>query len=161
MEYLVRKKNKSRYKKHVWIGNDTACRMWSTGGLVKKKYHVVDDDHLPNENCSMCIDNLVYADEKKAKAKKKRKERKVAKKWSQWDFYKSDAWRELRYKALKLYGRQCMCCGAKPPNTVLHVDHIKPRSRFPDLALDIDNLQILCEDCNLGKSNNDCVDYRG
>ncbi len=75
-------------------------------------------------------------------------------------FYASDAWRKLRYKALKLYGRQCACCGAKPPQVVLHVDHIKPRSTHPELELDIKNLQILCEDCNLGKSNTDCIDYR-
>ena len=81
-------------------------------------------------------------------------------KQSSKEFYKSDAWRDLRYRALKLHGRQCQCCGAKPPKVVLHVDHIKPRSRFPELELDINNLQVLCEDCNLGKSNKDCIDYR-
>ena len=40
------------------------------------------------------------------------------------------------------------------------VDHIKPRSRFPGLELDPDNLQILCSDCNMGKSNDDCTDFR-
>ncbi|MFC6439812.1 HNH endonuclease [Bowmanella sp. JS7-9] len=34
---------------------------------------------------------------------------------------------------------------------MLHVDHVKPRAKFPELALDINNLQILCETCNLGK----------
>lgn len=76
------------------------------------------------------------------------------------NFYKSRAWRELRYEALKLCGRKCACCGAEPPYIVLHVDHIKPRSKHPELELDINNLQILCEDCNLGKSNNDEIDYR-
>lgn len=90
-------------------------------------------------------------------AKKLKKSKKVKEKV---DFYRSKAWRDLRYKALKLYGRQCMCCGAKPPSVVLHVDHIKPRSKYPELELDITNLQILCEDCNLGKSNKDEIDYR-
>jgi len=75
-------------------------------------------------------------------------------------FYESDAWMRLRYEALKKYGRKCSCCGAMPPDVVLHVDHIKPRSKYPELELDINNLQILCKHCNLGKSNTDCIDYR-
>ena len=75
-------------------------------------------------------------------------------------FYESREWRALRYKALIQHGRQCQCCGAKPPQIILHVDHIKPRSIHPELELDIDNLQILCEDCNLGKSNKDDTDFR-
>ena len=43
---------------------------------------------------------------------------------------------------------------------VMHVDHIKPRSKFPDLELEFDNLQILCKACNLGKSNKDQTDFR-
>jgi len=77
------------------------------------------------------------------------------------DFYRSDDWRQIRYQALKRYGRECVCCGAKPGNgIVLHVDHIKPRSKHPELELDLDNLQILCADCNLGKGNTDSIDYR-
>lgn len=75
-------------------------------------------------------------------------------------FYESRAWRELRYKALVEHGRKCQCCGAEPPKIVLHVDHIKPRSKFPSLELELDNLQILCKDCNLGKSNKDDTDFR-
>lgn len=77
------------------------------------------------------------------------------------EFYRSDEWRRLRYKALRKYGGKCQCCGAPPAlNAPLHVDHIKPRSRFPELALDIDNLQVLCEDCNLGKGASDTTDWR-
>jgi 5-methylcytosine-specific restriction endonuclease McrA len=42
----------------------------------------------------------------------------------------------------------------------LHVDHILPRSIYPEFALDIQNLQILCEDCNLAKSNTSAMDWR-
>jgi len=76
------------------------------------------------------------------------------------NFLKSWEWNELRYKALKLHGRKCQCCGAQPPEIVLHVDHIKPRSKFPELALDLDNLQVLCEWCNKGKSNKHEDDFR-
>jgi hypothetical protein len=42
----------------------------------------------------------------------------------------------------------------------MHVDHIKPRSKYPDLELSRQNLQVLCEDCNLGKSNKYEDDWR-
>jgi len=42
----------------------------------------------------------------------------------------------------------------------IHVDHIKPRSKFPELELVFDNLQVLCDDCNIGKSNVDSTDFR-
>lgn len=73
-------------------------------------------------------------------------------------FYDSRKWLEVRYLAIKKHGRICMACRAT--NCELHVDHIKPRSKFPELELDIDNLQILCRACNLGKSNKDETDWR-
>lgn len=74
------------------------------------------------------------------------------------NFYRTRAWRVLRYRAIKKYGNRCMCCGriADP----IHVDHIKPRSKYPELALDINNLQILDDDCNLGKGAWDSTDWR-
>jgi 5-methylcytosine-specific restriction endonuclease McrA len=74
------------------------------------------------------------------------------------DFYQTREWKELRYKALAKHGNNCQCCGA--PSKPLHVDHIKPRSKHPELELELDNLQILCEPCNIGKSNKDATDWR-
>jgi len=73
-------------------------------------------------------------------------------------FYYSREWLEIRYAVLAKYGYNCMVCGirAKPP----HVDHIKPRSKYPALELTFDNLQVLCHDCNIGKSNLDETDWR-
>lgn len=77
------------------------------------------------------------------------------------DFLSTYAWRNLRIKALNLYGRKCMCCGDTPENgAVMNVDHIKPRIRYPHLALDIRWLQILCGACNHGKGNELETDYR-
>src|SRR5688572_16369968 len=57
-------------------------------------------------------------------------------------------WPPLRYAALKKYGNRCQCCGSTPKNgSVLHVDHIKPRNKYPELTYDINNLQILCARC--------------
>lgn len=76
-------------------------------------------------------------------------------------FYASEQWNRLRYQAFKKYGNRCACCGASPlSGAVMHVDHIKPRHRFPELSLDIDNLQILCEACNIAKSDKDCTSWR-
>ena len=70
-------------------------------------------------------------------------------------------WRKLRMQALKKYGPRCMCCGATPASgAVMNVDHIKPRKTWPSLALDINNLQILCHECNHGKGNWDQTDWR-
>jgi 5-methylcytosine-specific restriction endonuclease McrA len=76
------------------------------------------------------------------------------------DFYNSQAWRAARYRALRNCNGRCMLCGSPPAQHSLHVDHIKPRSLFPALALEPSNLQVLCRDCNLGKSNKDTIDWR-
>lgn len=77
------------------------------------------------------------------------------------DFLSSYSWRALRMQALKTYGAVCMCCGDNPKNgAVMNVDHIKPRKTNPELALRLDNLQILCGACNHGKGNWDETDWR-
>jgi 5-methylcytosine-specific restriction endonuclease McrA len=76
-------------------------------------------------------------------------------------FYATRAWRELRYLALVNNGGICQCCGARASDGVrIHVDHIKPRYKFPKLALELTNLQILCDDCNYGKGAWDSTDWR-
>ncbi len=76
-------------------------------------------------------------------------------------FLESYAWRRLRVIALGYYGPKCMCCGATPDSgAVMNVDHIKPRKVFPQLALNLDNLQVLCHPCNHGKGNWDMTDWR-
>lgn len=76
-------------------------------------------------------------------------------------FLSTYEWRKVRMEALKKYGARCQCCGATPANgAVMNVDHIKPRKLFPSLALDVNNLQILCHECNHGKGNWDQTDWR-
>ena len=73
-------------------------------------------------------------------------------------FYSQPSWLRLRYEAFMKHGRVCMVCGLLKGE--MHVDHIKPRSKYPHLELDLSNLQILCRACNLGKSNTDETDWR-
>ena len=74
------------------------------------------------------------------------------------EFYNSSAWISLRNKVIKAYGRVCMKCKYSGP--YIQVDHIKPRSLFPKLELKFYNMQVLCKDCNLEKSNKHFTDYR-
>ncbi len=83
------------------------------------------------------------------------------------EFYLSWEWRTLRTKVLQQYGPRCMCCGATPEHktiggepVVIVVDHIKPLSKYWDLRLSRDNLQVLCQECNQGKGAWDETDYR-
>jgi hypothetical protein len=77
------------------------------------------------------------------------------------DFYESREWLDLRYRVLQKSGGSCKLCGCRATSeNPIHVDHIKPRSKHPELALAESNLQILCKSCNLGKSNKDATDWR-
>ena len=75
---------------------------------------------------------------------------------NQHSFYETPQWQKLRYETLRKY-RKCCLCGSSEN---LHVDHIKPRSVFPALELEPENMQVLCQKCNLAKSNRDNEDYR-
>jgi len=69
-------------------------------------------------------------------------------------FYKTREWKELRYRVLDVLGNTCMACGRSPKTgAVIHVDHILPRSVHPEKALSFENMQVLCDICNEGKSN--------
>lgn len=60
-------------------------------------------------------------------------------------------WR-LRALVLMRDGARCRLCGAIPGDGVrLHVDHVKPWSKGGETVLE--NLQILCNVCNIGKSD--------
>lgn len=73
------------------------------------------------------------------------------------NFRNSIEWNELRYECFKRSGGKCEACGSK---TNLEVDHIKPRSLYPHLELDLDNLQVLCQRCNKAKNNTDITNFR-
>ena len=60
----------------------------------------------------------------------------------------------LRWRVLQRDNFKCRACGASPAITLgveLHVDHISPWSKGGETVLE--NLQTLCSNCNLGKSN--------
>jgi hypothetical protein len=73
-------------------------------------------------------------------------------------FYETKEWIDLSKTVKKIYGKICMKCGDS--KSIMHSDHIIPRSLDISKELDINNLQVLCELCNVEKSNLNCIDYR-
>lgn len=69
------------------------------------------------------------------------------------DFYSSPQWCNSRgrYEALKRAGGKCECCGASGKNVKLCVDHIRPVRKYWELRFAEENMQVLCDGCNLGK----------
>lgn len=60
----------------------------------------------------------------------------------------------LRFRVMKRDNFTCRACGRSPAlqaGLLLHIDHIKPWSLGGETTEE--NLQTLCEPCNLGKSN--------
>ena len=92
-------------------------------------------------------------------ADRRAKKHSGGKKSAKAGFYKSHDWLQLRYWALATF-KKCGACGRGPKETVLHVDHIKPRSKFPELELSMENVQVLCRDCNTAKGSWDQTDWR-
>ena len=56
-----------------------------------------------------------------------------------------------RYRVLEKYNYKCCACGRGADVCALEVDHIIPVSSGG--TNDMDNLQCLCSDCNMGKFN--------
>ena len=78
------------------------------------------------------------------------------------DSYYNTKWQLLRSELLEVYGAACSVCGRdyKTHGVVIQGDHIQPKIKRPDLALYFSNLQVLCKDCNVGKSYYYNTDHR-
>lgn len=127
-------------------------------------------------------DKILKDDVRRANGKHHRKERKKAapvkkepkpfapspnRRNSTKSFYASWEWRRLRMEVLMEHGHRCQSCGATPKDVTISgagvrivVDHIKPLLKFWHLRLDRNNLQVLCDECNMGKGAWDDTDYR-
>lgn len=62
--FLVRKPcKKKRLVAHIWTGEDTACRMWSTGGIPHKERYETSIDQRGAPICTMCRANAARSPE--------------------------------------------------------------------------------------------------
>lgn len=57
--------------------------------------------------------------------------------------------KKVRFEVFRRDGFTCQYCGAKPPEAVLHVDHIVPVAEGG--GNEMTNLATACQECNLGK----------
>ena len=140
-----------------------------------KKAHILDENektYCSIEN-SHSFKNLDTVDTKIPQGKeicgvcsrlklggKKKKKKGTAHKRGKDLFLRTMEWQAVRYAALKKSSGRCECCGASGQRITLNVDHIKPRWKYPELALTVSNLQVLCASCNRGKGGYDETDWR-
>jgi hypothetical protein len=98
-------------------------------------------------NCpDWCVD--AFAEGWKAYVKTRPKKR-LLKKTSRFVSERSKMTPRLRFSVLARCNFTCQACGRKAPDVVLHVDHIVPISKGG--LSRFDNLQALCQECNIGK----------
>lgn len=68
-----------------------------------------------------------------------------------YKFYKSKAFLKLRQKVIKQAHGECQECLKKKPKQITRgtvVHHIKHVEEYPELALDISNLELVCAKCH-------------
>lgn len=69
-------------------------------------------------------------------------------------FYLSKAWRTVRAEALRRDHGMCVRCmerfmnGGEKPRLAVIVHHKKSRKEYPELELELDNLESLCDICH-------------
>ena len=62
-------------------------------------------------------------------------------------YYSAKEWQSARKQVFDRDGHSCYVCG----NLATHIDHLLPKSKYPELALNLDNLKPICYDCNFEK----------
>lgn len=165
-EHGLENKNTDCIRCKKYIGENPASGYCSPDCFKASKLELKNERTKNTEDAShvkKCFDCEVMIRQSRTRnrckpCRKKQKKKSTLKRVKTIDFYNSTEWQKLRYSTLKKYARTCMVCFRK--NLELHVDHIKPRSKFPELELEASNLQVLCKDCNFGKSNYDEIDWR-
>ena len=133
-------------------------------GEILKTLVSITDESIPLigvSDKSNSIEILKRLGFDKSSPKKPKKKKRQPKDVNSKEFLYSYAWRKLRMVVLVKYGAVCQCCGrSRSDGVIIHVDHIKPRRKYPKLALVESNLQVLCHECNHGKGNWDETDWR-
>ncbi|WP_293761469.1 HNH endonuclease signature motif containing protein [uncultured Aquitalea sp.] len=72
-------------------------------------------------------------------------------------------WSRIRADVISAWrqgDKRCNGCGTLIRGKRIHVDHIKPRSKHPNIRYLKSNLQVLCDRCNIHKNDYDGDDWR-
>jgi hypothetical protein len=78
-------------------------------------------------------------------------------------FYKSAKWRKFRLTIIKRDNAHCQRCLIKYnviTTSSLEVHHIKPRSKYPELAFEKTNTICLCKTCNTQLGVQEHLDFK-
>lgn len=104
---------------------------------------------------------LIYDKDKVRAEKEKAGKIPSLRKMPEWQAHYKDAraiFVRISEQALGAENLKCACCPTTFPTygkRGFHVDHIYPVSSYPEVSFDIENFQLLCETCNIHKSDND------
>lgn len=93
-------------------------------------------------------DNLKHLKRRAAEIEHKYEPRNEFERWKRSEAGK--AWKRDRYQKQK---ERCALCKCAVSVKGSHIDHIKPLAHFPELAIDLNNLRILCSNCNCQKGH--------
>jgi 5-methylcytosine-specific restriction endonuclease McrA len=66
---------------------------------------------------------------------------------------RSQSGRDWKVRQYQSQQGNCAICRTAIALKGSHIDHLKPLSLYPDLALEIGNLQVTCADCNTAKGD--------
>ena len=161
MQYLIiaTKAGNPRQGTKIHLKNDVTNKTWCNleHGLRNKKLIEVDEFPENRQVCGICDHQFKKAIRGAGVKKQKLPKGGSVNRDYERSFYTSWDWKTARYKTLVKYGAKCMLCGSEKS---ICVDHIKPRAKYPELELDLDNLQVLCSECNMGKGRWDETDHR-
>lgn len=84
----------------------------------------------------------------------------MAQEWARW-FYNSKVWEECRLAFLQSKFFVCERCGG-PATVAHHKVYITPTNiNDPNITLNWDNLEALCQECHSKEHNNACVTAEG
>lgn len=84
-------------------------------------------------------------------------EGKIGRKGAEHPSWKGGRKNFLRNQAIVRDNYTCQVCSLRDPE-IMQADHIKPRSQFPEMEFELDNLRTICPNCHERKSRKEHVD---
>lgn len=107
----------------------------------------VSDWNLLSDEQREAYRNFVYTIDQPIKTLPSIRKRK-SKKIPTTKYYSKEEWISLRQQVFERDGRLCYKCNC----IATQVDHVLPKSKFPELAKSLDNLRPICWPCNSRKA---------
>ena len=149
----IAKSSKIPYTIYRYIENSSYCRMilkdptTDVSIICRKEYTTPARKTHTWSDITYNYKDLVHYYEEAQKIKEQREIRS-----GQIEYERSLMTASLRYEILKRDNYRCQLCGSSAQDGVkLHIDHIVPVSKGGHTTTD--NLRVLCDRCNLGKSD--------